>query len=825
MGGATTTGKSEIRRPTFERKPNAEIRIAPGRRPPSGFGFRPSDLDIICLKCLQKDPARRYATAEALAEDLERWLRHEPILARPSSVWERALKWARRHPARAGLLALALLAPAVIITVLLVMGAKLRHERNLALTQKSLALSEARRAETNALTARQNSYAADMFLAARALEIGNLGLARRTLLAHVPRAGEEDLRGFEWRHYWHRAQGQQERVLGGFSNAVNSVAFSPDGRWLAAGGGNLVHKWDTTNFALAATSQHDAKALVNSVAFSADGSTLWTGDQKGQVRVWLDGLARPLVEFSRGTGFVHLALPAGAAGPIAIGERDGTEGGAHGAVALYGVTDLLTRNERGNVLTNSGGLAAVSRNGQWLLTGGGESPVTLHNLKTGEARNLGGWTQLLMALALSPDGTRAAISASNGHGVGLYNFSSNGQPYWTTVTFSWRCRALAYSPNGQTLAAASYDHTIRLLSASQGNQVHRLDGHTDQALAVAFSPDGKTLASSGQDGTVRLWNLTTLERDKMTNLYAPFIVSRDGRTIYASDEDTWTAHVRRLDLADPARARESLLRLRAERFPDVQPSHAGLLRWKFEGGATPEQWAQLEQFIGRHTGRILWRSGPEGRPTGPDRPIDRVTYPSASAADGSVVALVDGKNLHLWHNFTSRPLPDLPSPPPGILRLALSDDGHRLALATTVGNIVSVWDTPAGTNVFRLPPRASVVNELLFSPDGRTLLVAGADVAVQLRDARTGELQTTLTGHEVGIVCAAFSPDGRTLATAGQGGLKLWHLPTRREVGTVNVGATWLQFSPDGALLVAADWRGDAYLLRAPHRHDAGPPP
>lgn len=148
------------------------------------------DLETICLKCLQKNPAQRYASAEALAEDLERWLRGEPIRARPSQVWEQALKWTKRRPALASLLLLALVAPAIVITVLLVMGARVTRERNKARQQEGKAIAAATRAEAEAEQAaaaraytRQNLYAADMLLAQHALDDGNLGLARRLVLA------------------------------------------------------------------------------------------------------------------------------------------------------------------------------------------------------------------------------------------------------------------------------------------------------------------------------------------------------------------------------------------------------------------------------------------------------------------------------------------------------------------------------------------------------------------------------------------------------------------------------------------------------------------
>lgn len=798
----------EVMRQVVETEPQPPSRARPPSPSSMPAARRITDLDVICLKCLEKDPAARYGSAADLAEDLERWDRGEPIQARPAGALERVVKWARRRPAPAALLLTSILSLAGFVVLQRFNATRLTEERDKAQAQEQLARQSAQ-------ASRRNLYAADMFLAARALEQGNLGLARRTLAAHEPKEGEEDLRGFEWRHYWHLARGRQELVLGGFSNAVTTVAFSADSRWLAAGGGNLVRKWNATNGELVASFQHNPKSEVNSVAFSPDGSALWAGETRGQIRVWLDGLARPIGEITRGTGWVHLAVPAGSISTLAISERNGSEGDARGNVALYTFVDLLARNERGTPLPNSGGLAAFSRDGRWLLTGGGVDRARLHHLQTGTSRELGGWTGMLMALALSPDATRAAVSPNNGTAIGLYDLR-NGRSEVTSVSIPWRCRALAFAPDGQTVAAAAYDHTIRVLHAVYGYELHRLDGHTDQVLAVAYSPDGRYLASAGKDGTVRRWNLAELGRDEIKGVFAPMALSHDGRTLHASSADHWGSALVRHDLTGPARPVELVMPLRPAQFPDVTRRHNGLIHWRAHGGATPEQWTEMERFIERDTNRILWRTGPEGRPNAPDRIAERVKGISASAADGSVLAMADRGKVRLWHNLTSRRLPDPHPAPRDVRQMALTADGSRLAVVAGLSNVLAIYATATGSNLLQLPPRGARVNDLAFSPDGRTLALAGEDAVVELRDAGTGALQATLSGHDVGVETLAFAPDGRTLVTLGGAQLKFWNLPTYREVGTLTGGGNQLAFSGDGSVLLVTAWNGEGRVLRAP---------
>ncbi len=115
----------------------------------------PRDLETICLKCLQKEPSRRYATADALADDLRRFLEHHPVLARPVPFWERAARWARRRPVHAALVTVVILAVASLIGGGLWYNGRLRVSRDAAEAGRRDANLQRRRAETNFRKARQ----------------------------------------------------------------------------------------------------------------------------------------------------------------------------------------------------------------------------------------------------------------------------------------------------------------------------------------------------------------------------------------------------------------------------------------------------------------------------------------------------------------------------------------------------------------------------------------------------------------------------------------------------------------------------------------------
>jgi hypothetical protein len=266
----------------------------------------PRDLETVCLKCLEKDPTKRYASARDLAEDLRRFGAGEPVRARPVGVVGRGWRWGRRNPAVAGLLAAvaaALLGGTAAATLFAVRADANARRAN----------TERDRADEEALQARRNLYLAHMQLAERAYDEVNMARVRDLLERQQPeRTGGTDLRGFEWYYLW-RLSHSELLTLRGHTGWVQCVAFSPDGRRLASASGFEVRVWDTaTGAEVRALQGHTGEVL--GVAFGPDGRRLASASWDQTVRVWDTATGAEVHALKGHTGGVH-GVPTAAAWP------------------------------------------------------------------------------------------------------------------------------------------------------------------------------------------------------------------------------------------------------------------------------------------------------------------------------------------------------------------------------------------------------------------------------------------------------------------------------------------------------------------------------
>jgi serine/threonine-protein kinase len=275
----------------------------------------PAELEVICLKCLRKEPARRYGSAAELAEELGRYLEGEPIRARPAGALERAWRWVKRRPSAAALLAVSVVAVLALVIVAVGLAYSARLERSnsdleatrddLEESNRQLRLASQDKEQANEKLAGANRalrlekgesekqraradrlrYIAQINLADRLRRDGQLRPALQMLRQLVPQPGQEDLRGPEWYHVWQRCDGSAWRA-DSHKGRVTCLAFRPDGRWLASGGADgAVAVWDEKTGARLLRFQA-ATGPVEDVVFCPAGRYLAAAGREGPAKVW-----------------------------------------------------------------------------------------------------------------------------------------------------------------------------------------------------------------------------------------------------------------------------------------------------------------------------------------------------------------------------------------------------------------------------------------------------------------------------------------------------------------------------------------------------------
>ena len=744
----------------------------------------PSDLQTICLKCLEKEPAKRFQSGAELADELGRFLRNEPIRARPVGQAEKLWRWCARNPKLAG--ALGALAAALVVGVSGILWQWQRAE-DLATAEHI----QRERAEQSELTTRLNLYAADLLAASQAIERGDLGLGRRLLEAFVvpPSGGSSvaegrahpdrlkaglrtDLRGWEWRYLWQRCQGQQFATLTGHTWIVMSAAFSPDGRRLATGSqDSTVKLWNPETQQLLASIQAHTGAVWN-VSFTPEGDALVTAGSDGKVKFWNVESREVTATFD---GEQVMLAPTNSL--MALAEVNPHFWGPEGGIALWDWRSHRKLRE----FPDRAKSFALSADGRLLAVTGKKPGVRIWSALSGELLQTLPADVQTWSLNFSPD-LRHLTAAARGK-VLVWDLTSNTAPVELPHTLGvWSAK---FSPDGRYVVTAGSDRGVRLWDGTSFQLQRLLRGHADEAWCTAFAPDGQTLASGGKDTTVLLWSLSPAKADQ------PLPHGRWSRPLFSPDGERVVTSVRAND-QDHSTVWETAGRsvvavLTNSLILGFSPDGTCLLRRAQNQPAL--EWVSLqrqsiERTVELSGARDAW-------------PFEFVGFSHDYQAGFGIGA--DGAIL-VFDTASGNTLGRLTGPRPPIYSAVLGPGARWLAVSIDRENPVRLFEVASGREI-SLSGHRDYVSGLAFSPDGSLLASGSVDATIKLWEIPAGRELATLRGHVEEATDVAFSPDGKTLASLGtQHSIKFWNVATRREVMSLLFpeAAFRLGFSPDG---------------------------
>ncbi len=801
----------------------------------------PIDLETIITTAMAKSPADRYASADVMAEDLQRFLDNRPILARRPTLIDQAAKWGLRHRGLVFSVVAVLLVATLSLTLTVVLIVREKAQTTEALEDAQFAqlqATEARnRADWAAAMARRSNrqlreqlYASDVRLADEARRAGLVLKMNEYLDRHALQNGQEDLRDFAW-HYLRATNDVPHHVIGDFDTHLYHAAMSPNGKMLAvAGADGLIRIYEYLDGELIQTIATHQKE-VNGLAFHPDNETLASAGDDGTIRLWNwitgnqiwrrqavnDGYALEL-------GFVddgQVLVSSGHDPDIRLWDTRTGE--------LLGV---LESTDPDSNLNSINGLH-VSHNRRYLAATGPDRTVRIWDCADRDIPCV--WQTDFLAKVITPklndDGTLLAVGSR--HHVKVIDWHADR--VIKQIELVDQLQSLAFLDGDHVLAISDRAGKIHLYWIGEvKNPERRLRSpwlaHDGRVYDLEATPDGRGLISVGQDGAIAHWqpfepgrSWRIVQEEPIWNVG----IGPQGRSLLTiqrgSDHPSKADRVGRLDFRDfDTGAIQSSVPLHVHNLMvhwDAIVSRDGRTLIVYRGidhvGETVFSPVVIERDLTFLNGMInhVISTGYDLRALAlsPDaKTIAAYLGISQAPPNRTRVAL---QLYALDEGGVNRRIP-IPEATPNYhgKLIAFSPDGTLIASAA--GNDVIVLDPKTGEVRSRLRGHSNSVNALAFGPDSKRIASVGSDRRLILWNVDSERALISVLAHEARVSAVAYSPDGRVIATTGRDQfVRLWHVPTRqlllelampnpKGLDPTHEGYRSIHFTPDGHRLI-----------------------
>jgi eukaryotic-like serine/threonine-protein kinase len=773
----------------------------------------PADLQTIIQKAIAREPERRYQTAGALAEDLRRFIEDRPILARRSTAAERLVRWSRRNPLLASLIA-----------AVIVLGG--------ALTVGSMVL--AFRAAERAETGRRQLVRMNVAAATERMDEGDF-------LRALPRLGEALKldQGDPAREEGHRYRlgSVLERTpriiqLCPHDGIVTSASFSSDGgRIVTACADGRVRVWDLVSTEpIAPTIDHGD--FVDYAEFNAQGTRVVTAGRDGSARVWDAGTAAPITPPLRHPGGVRFATFSPDGRRVATAGSDGN-GRVWDAETGGPVTPPLVHSYRVSFI-------AFSPDGLLVATGSDDGTARVWDAATGAPRTPPlKQGHVVGRLGFSPDGKRLVTAGWDGT-ARVWDVAS-GKEATPPLRHDLVVFDACFSPDGTRIATASWDGTARIWDATTGEPLIAPLKHDGIVRTAVFSSDGKRLLTGSVDGTVRLWDaargklvipplrhngpvwsarfapgsrhLVTASEDGMARVWAPsedrpvaptlkllgavlhIALDRDGRRLATAIAAGGAGSGQVWDPATGKAITRPLKHSRSVGHVDLSPDGSRIITASWDGTAR------------------VW-DAKSGEPVTPPLSHHTPVHHAAFSLDGRlVVTSAEDGTARIWDAATGNPVAPPLEHESNVRCAMFSPDGKYVVTASN-DFTARIWSVAGGASVGPPLRHHGIVYFAAYSPEGRRVVTTSEDGTARIWDVATGKPASPPLVHQGSVVHAAFSPDGRRVATASSvGSAVVWDAATGAMLTPplLHRGSVFhVAFSPDGRFVATAGFDGTA---------------